>query len=422
MITQCGEVNVVLSDHRFGTIKHVSDFLRLEVTANADNEIGHVSLRLPLKYLRLLTSLGLFPTRNNPCPCNPFLTLQIHRSIKCGPWYLEFCEIFFITEANEILSADKQRWIELEAEGSDWLLGKRLANEPPEGANVAFMDVPADNVAHSLFAHFFGPAAPGGDRDFIAVGLMADGGSAGMGPDYTTDASYTDLLTAIQQAAEFSAGRCKPFYFGLVPTKTPTPNGEQPGLPLVFETRFGQWGEDRTQGNTAGNTPVVLSAQRGNINSYRFGSNWADSASVVYVVGEDPVVGVAMDEQCMTTPWSWCESTISDTEITTADVANDRAEAELSRLNEGDEFALEITPCADGGLYGKTENGGDWWLGDSLTIDYQTGDGCADPTNSAVAINVRNTSINYLVERCREAITGNFQIISCKECEPEPLS
>lgn len=428
MLTQQGsEWQVILSDQFFNQIDVIQDFESLEVTLSTD-QVSTLTLQLPVSYAGILTELGAMPTAANPCVEDPGLTVQLLRRVNWGAWYIESDMVFFVRIVADELTADKERFITIDADESKHLLHDRQIVTQPEDPAGNFEDVPADTIITTLFQTWYSTGAaatpPDPAYDWISSGLVSVVPAAGECDVHTNDFSQQSLYDAFTSISEFAKGKCQPIYCKFAPTITTTAIGERATLPLVFSVQKDNYGEDRTQGNTDGNTPVVLSPKRGSINSFRSVTDWTQKKSVQYVFGEEPIIGVEVnDDAVAANVWGWREGVTVDSAITDANAAQQAAVTELNRTGiNNEQFDVELISNGES-LFGQPQPfsaSGHWWLGDKVTLDWCSADSCLDPSVSNISLAIRNTSVNIVIENCTESITAKFELADCKTCEPTP--
>lgn len=420
------EYRVDLCTDDLKRIVQIADFTYLEVTISASNEPSVLTMRLPTRYAEKLIEIGLLPSAENPCILGSCFTLKVYRRVNCGNWYLVGCTVFFINSPGRVLGEDKTQYIELEAESAMGLLKGRIVSTHSEDPLSQFENVPTDTALHTLFTNMFGAALPPATRDWIGSGLVADGemcNDPSIMSTFTQNGAWKNVYDLMTEMVENAKGQCEDFFFDLTPTKMPIDGGEQPSLPLLFNTYCGHRGVDRTLGNEGGNSAVILSPNRGTIKGIEYKPDFTEGASVAYGVGDGDGAGtptaVAMDDMrinaCL---WGHKETVKSDSNATTADDAQTVANAALSEANPQAAFELAIQ-CTESVAYGNPDSGGaHWWFGDCLTIFWRTNDSCLPTDGQQLQLDVRNTSINMVVENWQETIKANFELIGCEVCSP----
>jgi hypothetical protein len=176
----------------------------------------------------------------------------------------------------------------------------------------------------------------------------------GTGATWSGDRSGKVLIEVLSEIAGFAGAD-----FNIVQTGDAT---------FEFQWKDGQWGDDKTLGNGAGNAPVIFSARRRNVESVVSEKSYLDTPNVVITQGQGygdnrAEGGAYLAGELSDT--SWARRAVLRTsrdQYGTANL-NTIAEAVLEQQRARVEIDVDVKQV------GNTRYGRDWWLGDLVTAE-----------------------------------------------------
>lgn len=251
-----------------------------------------------------------------------------------------------------------------DADGRDFYVSRgqhynvMLLAEPtryPAGSAYTDKSGPAETVAKEFVNENIGPAAISPPRDASGVmpGLSVEA-SAGTGATWSGARSNQNLHDVLVELADYA-----PADYMILGTGPAT---------FEFQWRANQWGNDRTQGNAAGNAPVVFSPRLRNVANVQYSHNRTDEINVVYVLGE----GVGDERQVVTvttgqendSPWAR-RAVCRDARTVSYDDLADKGWETLNKMESQIETKADVMQTT------ATRFGRDWDLGDLVTLEYR---------------------------------------------------
>jgi len=242
---------------------------------------------------------------------------------------------------------------------NDLLLAEAIAW--PAGSAEADKTGAAETVAKEFVDENIGPgalAAGGRWRDgaFANLTVQIDAGS---GAAWTGGRTNQNLMDVLQELAQFGPGD-----YQLVETGVPG----TPTVAFEFQWRDVRWGLDRTDGNAAGNPPVIFGSRMRTIQTIQRRRSRLDEANVVYTLGQG--IGdqrmVVIRTSGTETASNYARRAIARnaTDLDTAGALQDRGDDWLYQQRIEESLDVEIQQTA-GCRYGR-----DWDLGDLVTVEY----------------------------------------------------
>jgi len=219
---------------------------------------------------------------------------------------------------------------------------------------------PAETVAKEYVDENIGPSA-GFGRVLAGFTVQAD---AATGATWGGDRANKQLFDVLIELADFAPGD-----FNVVDLSTVN---QTPAF--QFQWAANQWGLDKTEGNTAGNPPVIFGVQRRNVTNVDYTYSRLDEANVVYVAS-----GNFLDERKvrvrsatvagLDTTWSttdWGRRAVFRTSQDNADGdMDDKADETLYKLRPRTTFTFDANTSAN------TRYGRDWDYGDLVTMEHR---------------------------------------------------
>lgn len=240
----------------FGNALAVSDnYYRLNYKRVANN-FGALTLTLPIDFdQRLLWVDG---------------RIGVYRNVAGGGWYLDTDTIWFMRNAEVVLSEAGEWAIEVTAFDANYLLDSRVIPYN-DGTSQVMKNQAADDMLKAIARENLGASATDASRS-LASYVTID-------PDVSLCASVekqlvnANVLKAMQEVATQSATNGTPLFFDLY---APSFNS------LQFSTFKTYRGVDHSSTSAS---PVTLTPNRGTVKSGRRGYDYADARSFVYVKG-----------------------------------------------------------------------------------------------------------------------------------------
>ena len=222
-------------------------------------------------------------------------------------------------------------------------------------ADDMMKEVVDENMGSSSATDYDGNAVTG--RDITSDGFSIAGDLTD-GPSLTKSFAWRNVLSVLQSLQASSKALGTEVYFGIVPN-SPTS--------LIFETKTGQWGADRSI--TSGINPIVFSLEWGNLVNPSMEFDYTQEASLVYAggTGKGSNRVIQEDENTESTglsPFSRREKFTSNN-TANPDSVKALAEDEIARRRPIRTVTgtLISTPSAP---YG----GNGWNIGDLVTVNY----------------------------------------------------
>lgn len=225
----------------------------------------------------------------------------------------------------------------------------------PAGSAQATKSGPAETVAKEFADENIGPGAllaSGRFRDGVMPGLAIEADAA-TGNTWTGGRTYKNLLDVLQETADIGPGD-----YWIVGTGAAA---------FEFQWRNTRWGEDRSKDNTAGNAPVVFSANNKNATNIAYHYQRSGEINTCDVAGG----GVGAKRQVVTrtsgdeadSPWALRSiSRDARDEMSTA-VLNTRGDEVIDKNRARRIFSFDIIQTA------ATRYGRDWDVGDLVTLE-----------------------------------------------------
>jgi len=247
-------------------------------------------------------------------------------------------------------------------------LNDLLGGEPIRydvGTTQAMKTGPAETVAKEYVDENLGPSAAAA-RQLANFTIQADGAT---GATWGGDRANKQLYDVLIELADFAPGDFNVVDLSAINMATPseTPDFE-------FQWSDNQWGLDKTEGNTAGNPPVIFGVQRLNATNINYTYSRLDEANVCYASGHSyrdfskvrtrTATDVGLDTTWSTTNWGrravfrWAQDN-ADSDI------DDRADETLYKMRPSIVFTFETNMSAN------TRYGRDWDWGDLVTVEHR---------------------------------------------------
>lgn len=263
---------------------------------------------------------------------------------------------FHRTRHSYITASGNDRYVSY-GRGPVDLIGRRIIAFP-SGSAGAVKSGMGESVIKSYVAENAGPAAtspPRLLRSGITPGLTIEGDS-GQGGTWSGTHPEANLLDTVQ-----AIGNATSVDFDVVPTGPAT---------WEFRTYYPQLGQDRTQGNSAGNDPVVFSLGFGNMVLPQYSNSRINERNRVFVLGQgiedQRTVEIVEDLASIAdSPWALSEvSRNANQEVTQAGLEA-VGDSLLDNLQPQESFVFQVLQTA------ASKYGRDYFLGDLVTANYK---------------------------------------------------
>jgi hypothetical protein len=242
-------------------------------------------------------------------------------------------------------------------------LNDLLGGEPVRydaGTTEAEKSGPCETVAKEYVDENLGPSAPAA-RQLANFTVQAD---LATGATWGGDRANKQLFDVLVELADFAPGD-----FNVVDLSTinQVPDFE-------FRWADNQWGLDKTEGNTAGNPPVIFGVQRRNATNVDYTHSRLDEVNVVYVGGKNfrgfrkvrtrTASDVGLDTTWDTTNWGR-RAVFRGTQDNADSDMDDKADETLYKLRPRTTFMFATNISAN------TRYGRDWDYGDLVTVEHR---------------------------------------------------
>lgn len=211
-------------------------------------------------------------------------------------------------------------------------------------------------VARAYVSENIGPLAgvDGLGNSRVMPGLTV-ATSAALGKTWQGDRANKLLADVLSELAEYGPGD----YMVL---------GAGPAA-FEFTWRNTRWGADRTRGNSAGNAPVILSPQYGNVEGIAADYKHLNEVNVVYALGQGKgalqKVRTAADSSLLAlSPWARRAVARSGRNSNDDNELDDQAEAMVNEQRPIRQISFSVRQTV-GTRYGR-----DWDMGDLVTVEY----------------------------------------------------
>lgn len=371
------QIQAVITDENLAPIvPAIEDSLRIDVSLNIET-IGKMTLQLPIRYEQQLTALGVL-TGLNQQPVTVarywmYALVQI-KGANCQP-FVWGRQAFIITRARRLLSDDGNRIIEITGEDATSILRMRgvpFTEDLPQAQRAG----PVTTVLQAIINDAFGPGIDA-RRDWILAGNIANNIVPGIGPNWDPKLNYNKSVHSLfREAIDFSRQQNAPIFFRVRPTINAGPLGEGVALPMVVETFQNQVGQDRSQGNAAGNQVITLSDVNGMLSGFEWGVDYTDDYTVSFVGGQGTgaarIVAPAPainNVRANSSRWGWVEDVSSVTDLTQLQEVIDRQDAVVQ---DGISRSSVTVTSTIGRMFVMGRVGpqgcGDFELGDKITM------------------------------------------------------
>lgn len=262
-------------------------------------------------------------------------------------WYVEF-EAFHRTVVRQA-KKDGERLFRSYGSGYADLLWRRII---AGYAGTAYTD--KSGVAETVAKEFVNEQASvgAGDRGFPGFYMQAD---AATGSSVELKRAWDILGDVLREISRMGGGD-----FAVVGTG-----------PATFEFRWydGQLGEDRSEGNTEGNPPIIFSIDLGNMALPIYSNPRSDEINLVYVGGEGEGTNrnVITRQELMAildSPWNRREIFRDARNESTTAALEDKGDEVLEEEKKKESFWFEVIQTA------ACRYGRDYFLGDLVTARY----------------------------------------------------
>lgn len=277
-------------------------------------------------------------------------------------WYRDFSGLHRFDRFRQV--AEGRETFIAEGRGLNDLLGAEPIRYDV-GTAGAMKTGAAETVAKAYVNENIGPGAPVA-RQLANFTIQAD---AATGATWGGDRANKQLFDVLIELADFAPGDFNVVDLSATSMSTPsaTPDFE-------FQWSDNQWGEDRTEGNTAGNPPVIFGVQRLNATNIDYIYSRLDEVNVVYVSGYSfrdfskvrtrTATDVGLDTTWSTTNWGRRAVFRSGQDNADSDM-DDKADETLYKQRPRPSFAFE-TNMSENTRYGR-----DWDYGDLVTVEHR---------------------------------------------------
>lgn len=306
------------------------------------NQIGAWSLTLPD-----VLDPSLFATDN---------LVEIWYTPEDGPPSLE--TIGFIRRKVRYDDVNGSGFVELSGPDAMYLLDSRIVAYAAGTAQASKTDY-ADDMIKDIVRENLGGSAVAA-RDLSAyLSVEADRGE---GVSLSKGFSWRNVLLTAQEIAAASYEESGvPLYFFLQPV------WDGNNFTMVFRTRVGQPGADRTYGSGA---PVVFSRAFSNLLNPVFVEDYTDERNYIYGCGQGyrddrDIQELGNTSRIQISPWNRREYSLNTSGYETSTGSLDRVRAELSRRAPKAQFTASLLSVPG------TRYGIDWRWGDKVIAIYQ---------------------------------------------------
>lgn len=337
-------------------VEEFRDIIEIDY-ARGVNRVGSMTLLLPPKYEKILGPV--LPPLHRPLSFKRHYQFEVWRKSPDGVMYLEGNTSYLALRPARWVTKKNEKFIRIKAADPLWTLKTRIVAYDTDSPQHSQTLVAGDDVIKNWWRDAFtlqvyNPSA----RDLVTPGYLALAANTTSAPQISQEASWEELLTVMQDAADRTERKGTWVCFDYDCNGTGT-------FPWTFKTYLNRRGNDLSSGANM----VLMGYWTGEVIDVPFEINYEDEFTFVYAGG--PGVGATrlMSNQSdpvriASSPFGRIEAFEQARQAKTIDEVSDAAAGRLEAGNPKRALTTEIEDTF------RIQYGRDFFYGDQVAFDF----------------------------------------------------